>query len=154
MWLDQDDRAGREAAGQFSSTPTTSNSTFTLSLTITPPPSRATFQVRPKSLREMEVVAENEARVSPLGPVAAPPNSADRVTGLVTPLMVRSPLTVKSSSSPVMEVVTKVHSGFLSASQKSADTRCSSRCLLPVRSEERRVGKEQRHKCSVSLYMI
>ena len=77
----------------------------TLSETMTPPASRAAFQVTLNSLREIEVEAVKPARVVPKASTATPLNSASSFTGLVTPRRVSSPVTVPSpslSSRPVI----------------------------------------------------
>jgi len=63
----------------------------TLSETSTPPASSAAFQVRPKSLREIVVLASKPARVLPNGSTATPLNSVASSTDCVTPWIVRSP---------------------------------------------------------------
>ena len=75
-------------------------------------------------------------RALPKGSVAAPLNSASSSTGLVMPLMVRSPTRVNSSPlTSLMPVETKVISGVFSVSKKSADFRWPSRSPLPVSTE-------------------
>ena len=71
----------------------TSNSRVTFSLTSTPPASRAAFQLTPQSLRLTVVVPSKPMRWLPNGSTAVPVYSKSTVTGLVTPLMVRSPVT-------------------------------------------------------------
>ena len=55
----------------------------TSSLTITPPPSIAVFQVKPKSVRLIVPLRVKPAFVLPHGSVAIPPNSAVNRIGLV-----------------------------------------------------------------------
>src|SRR5580692_13144379 len=71
----------------------------TSSPTRMPPVSRAAFQVNPKSLRLIFVVAETATRVLPHGSFAGGvgPSTAKR-TLWVTPRMVRSPSTASSPS--------------------------------------------------------
>src|SRR5215472_16251275 len=72
----------------------------TSSPTRMPPVSRAAFQVRPKSLRLIFVVAETAIRVLPQGSLlgGVGPSTAN-FTLRVTPLIVRSPSTDSSPSS-------------------------------------------------------
>ena len=72
----------------------TSNSRVILSDTMTPPVSRAAFQLMPQSLRLMVVAPSKPARMLPYGSLAAPVNSKSIVTGFVTSLMVRSPVSL------------------------------------------------------------
>ena len=109
-----------------------SNSSLILSETSTPPVSSAAFQVRPQSLRLRVVAPSKPMRVLPNGSWAEPVNSKATVTGLVTPLMVRSPVIVQSSPSRATEVEMKVMSGNCSVSKKSPESRWPSRCSLPV----------------------
>jgi len=111
------------------------SSIFPLSPPSTPPVSRAAFHVRSKSLREISVDASKPARELPKGSVAMPANSVRRTTERVTPLMVRSPVTAKSSPSAATEVAANVQTGFFSASQKSALVRWASRSGFPVLTE-------------------
>ena len=69
-----------------------SNSSLIFSETRTPPVSSAAFQVRPQSLRLMVVAPSKPTRMLPNGSWAEPVYSKSTVTGLVTPLMVRSPV--------------------------------------------------------------
>jgi hypothetical protein len=98
----------------------------------TPPVSSAALYVRPKSLREISVLASKPARLLPNGSVAMPMNSVARTTERVTPLIVRSPVTAKSSPEAATEVEVNVQTGFFSTSQKSALLRWPSRSGLPV----------------------
>src|SRR3546814_13527804 len=98
----------------------TSNSRLTFSLTSTPPASRAAFQLTPQSLRLTLVVPSRPMRVLLYGSTALPLYSKSTVTGLVTPLMVRSPVT-RYSVSPVCStaVEANVISGYVSQIDKS-----------------------------------
>ena len=102
--------------------------------TSTPPVSSAEFHVRPKSFRLILVVAERPMRVLPQGslPGALGPSTA-KVTGLVMPCRVRSPVTAYSPS-PVRftAVDLKVMVGYFSASKKSGLLRWPSRWASPV----------------------
>ena len=90
----------------------TSNSSLIFSETSTPPVSSAAFQVRPQSLRLMEVLPSKPTRRLPNGSLAEPVDSKSIVTGLVTPLMVRSPVMVQVvASARATSVETKVISG-------------------------------------------
>src|SRR6478752_789965 len=64
--------------------------------------------------------------------VAERVGSKTTVTGLVSPLIDRSPVTTQSSPSRSTLVEEKVISLLLSASKKSADLRCPSRSATPV----------------------
>ena len=92
----------------------------------------AAFQLTPQSLRLTVVVASKPALVLPHGSWPTPPNSTSKVTGLVTSLMVRSPVTSQSSPSRSTLVETKVISGNSSMARKSLLRRCSSRWALRV----------------------
>src|SRR5690625_483973 len=127
-------RAGR-GEGDQAATAEISRVMRTLSPTSTPPVSRAAFQVRPKSLREISVLAEKPTRSAPNGSVAEPLYSTARAAGRVTPLMVRSPWTVNSGSEPSTRVLVKVQVGLFSASQKSALRRWLSRFSSRVSTE-------------------
>ena len=72
-----------------------SNSSLTFSETSTPPVSSAAFQVRPQSLRLTVSSPSKPTRGLPNGSTAEPVSSKSMVTGLVTSLMVRSPVTVQ-----------------------------------------------------------
>src|SRR6266853_3874483 len=77
----------------------TSSVMVTSSPTRMPPVSSAAFQVRPKSLRLILVVAEVAIRVLPQGSfVGGVGPSTAKVTLRVTPRMVRSPSTFNSPS--------------------------------------------------------
>ena len=110
----------------------TSNSSLIFSETSTPPVSSAAFQVRPQSLRLIEVEPSKPTRRLPNGSRAEPVDSKPMVTGLETPLMVRSPVMTQSSPSRSTLVETKVISGLTSASKKSPDLRWPSRSATPV----------------------
>jgi hypothetical protein len=111
----------------------TSSSRVTFSLTRTPPASRAAFQLTPQSLRLTAVAPSNPIRSFPKGSVAAPVSSKSTVTGLVTPLIVRSPVTAKRPSpAGWTEVETNVISGCCSMSKKSLLRRWASRSALRV----------------------
>src|SRR6478609_663538 len=92
-----------------------SNSRVTFSLTRTPPASSAAFQLTPQSLRLMTTEPSNPTRELPNGSLAEPWYSSGIVTGLVTPRIVRSPVTrnVPNALSPScsIEVETKVICG-------------------------------------------
>src|SRR5438477_1820054 len=66
--------------------------------TSSPPVSRATFQVRPKSSRLTSVAALKPMRSSPMGEAPPPSNSTWSVTGFVVPCTVRSPASSQVSS--------------------------------------------------------
>ena len=76
-----------------------SNWSLILSETRTPPVSSAAFQVSPQSLRSRVAEPSKPIRVLPKGSWAEPVNSKGTEIGLVTPLMVRSPVIVQSSPS-------------------------------------------------------
>jgi hypothetical protein len=80
---------------------------FTSSLTKTPPVSKAAFQFRPKSLLLIFPSKVNPALVFPQGSWLIPPNSTSNCTGLVTPLMVKCPVTLSAK-----EALSKVMLGF------------------------------------------
>src|SRR5690625_4931511 len=105
----------------------TSSSILTLSLTIIPPASSATFHVRPKSLRLISVLASRPRAGIPDGLTVTPMNSPDKVTGRVSPCRVRSPSISISSPSARTAVDLKVHTGHFSTSKKSAEGRYSRR---------------------------
>ena len=109
-----------------------SNSSLIFSETSTPPVSSAAFQVRPQSLRLMLVPPSKPMRRLPNGSRAEPVDSKVIVIGLVSPLMVRSPVMTQSSPSRSTLVEEKVISLLLSASKKSADLRWPSRSATPV----------------------
>ena len=101
--------------------------------TSTPPVSRATFHVIPKSSRSISVRAETASFSLPHGSLAMPSSSTSTVTGLVTPLMVRSPVTVKSVPLPETTfALAKVMVGYFSISRKSPERRWVSRSATPV----------------------
>src|SRR6266849_3859398 len=105
----------------------TSSVMVTSSPTRIPPVSSAAFQVRPKSLRSIFVVAVNPTRVLPHGSLAAAVGPSTVNTTLrVTPWIVRSPATASSPSLPrVMRVDLKESAGNFSTSKKSALLRCA-----------------------------
>src|SRR4051794_10738500 len=88
------DASGRTGRGQLASVrmADTSNSSVTFSLTSTPPASRAAFQLRPQSLRLTVALPSNPTLVLSNGSTAVPVYSKSTVTGLVAPLIVRSPV--------------------------------------------------------------
>src|SRR5262249_34886061 len=75
----------RLGEGQSCLTASISKSSLAFLPTRTPPVSRATFQVRPKSSRSTSVVAEKPARRPPHGSLVQPRYSTSSVTGRVTP---------------------------------------------------------------------
>ena len=81
-----------------------------------------------KSLRCRVPVAEKPLRVTPLGSVcgAAGPSTV-RVTGLVTPARVRSPVIISLPADLVSDVDLKVIVGYLATSKKSGLFRWVSR---------------------------
>ena len=101
--------------------------------TRTPPLSSATFQVMPKSSRLISVLAVTASFSLPHGSFATPSSSTSRVTSRVTPLIVRSPTTVKSLPFwATTRALPKVMVGNFSTSRKSPETRWASRSLVPV----------------------
>src|SRR5262245_60274272 len=100
--------------------------------TTTPAPSPGNSQRRPKSLRLTVVVASTPRRTPPAwlnggGAVTA------RITGLVTPCIVRLPLTEYVVALDLRKLVeVKVMTGYLAASKKSGPFRCVSRSSTPV----------------------
>ena len=100
-----------------------SKSSLIFSETSTPPVSSAAFQVRPQSLRLIEVEPSKPTRRLPKGSRAEPVSSKTMVTGLVTSLMVRSPVIAHSSPSRSTLVETKVSCLWVSTSKKSPDLR-------------------------------
>src|SRR5260370_2162751 len=106
----------------------TSNSTFRLSPTRNPPVSSAAFQLRPKSLRLILVVAEAPILAFPQGSfVSADGISTLRTTSLVTPWIVRLPSNRSSSPCSVISLLLKLMLGYFSTSTKSALFTCVSR---------------------------
>src|SRR5450631_248723 len=103
-----------------------------LSPTTTPAPSPGKSQRRPKSLRLTDVVASMPRRMPPAwlnggGAVTA------RVTGLVTPCIVRLPVAEYEVALDLLKLVeTKVMTGYLATSKKSGPLRCVSRSSTPV----------------------
>jgi hypothetical protein len=93
-----------------------SPATFTSSLTITPPASRAAFQFNPKSFLLIFPSKEKPAFVFPHGSILIPPKSTSRTTGFVIPLIVRFPVTSLFNAED-----SKVIVGFASALKNSAD---------------------------------
>src|SRR3954451_25089146 len=104
------------------------------------PPSIGMLKSTPHSLREIDVVPSKPARVPPHGSVSVPKYSTSRVTGLVTPLMVRSPVTSRPLPPFSTRVLVNVIGPLFSTSKKSAERRCasrfSSRVLIELRSIE------------------
>src|SRR4051812_709846 len=103
-----------------------------LSPTTTPAPSPGKSQRRPKSFRLTAVVASMPRRMPPAwlnggGAVTA------RVTGLVTPCMVRLPVTEYEVALDLLKLFeTKVIAGYLAMSKKSGPLRWVSRSSTPV----------------------
>src|SRR5437773_202275 len=106
----------------------------TSSPTATPPASSAWFQVRPKSLRLIFVVACAPARVLPHGSfISGVGPSTSRTTGRVTPCRVRSPLTLyRPVPAGSILVETNVIFGYLATSRKSGLRRWLSRFSMCV----------------------
>ncbi len=109
----------------------------TSSPSIIPPWSRALFQLKPQSLRLIVVLATKPAWVPrvwppmPTGPI--PRNSTSRVTGLLTPRIVRSPRIWNFFGSfPITLVLLKVSVGYFSTQKKSWVRRWLSRRSTPV----------------------
>ena len=102
------------------------------------PPSIGTLKSTPHSLREICVVPSKPARVPPHGSVSVPTYSTSRVTGLVTPLRVRSPVTSRPLPPCSTLVLRKVIGPLFSTSKKSPErrwaSRFSSRVLIEFRS--------------------
>src|SRR3954451_6794523 len=110
-----------------------SNSSLTFSLTRTPPLSSATFQARSQSRRLTVARPSKPARKLPHGSLEVPVSSNCTATGLVLPLMVRSPISVYTSSSTLSTLVlTNEIVGYFSRSKKSGVLRWASRSALPV----------------------
>jgi len=76
--------------------------------------------------------ASNPARAAPKASTAEPVYSRERSTGLVTPAMVRSPVTTKSLPSALTDVEVKDQVGLTSVEKKSALWRWASRLASPV----------------------
>src|SRR5260370_8340026 len=111
----------------------TSNSTFRLSPTRNPPVSSAAFQLRPKSLRLILVVAEAPILAFPQGSfVSADGISTLRTTSLVTPWIVRLPSNRSSSPCIVISLLLTLIVGSFSTSRKSALFSCVSRAASRV----------------------
>ncbi len=88
--------------------------------------------MRPHSFREILPRTASEVRWLFQGSVTTPDISPVRVTGFVTPRMVRSPTIVRSSRLPETFVERKVRVGWFATSKKSGDLRCASRWSLLV----------------------
>ena len=100
----------------------------TSSPTRMPPVSSAAFQVSPKSLRLIFVVADNPRRVFPQGRRGRSRNVKSHVTLRVTPRMVSSPVTANSPSpARLMRVDLNDRFGNFSTCRKSALFKCVSR---------------------------
>src|SRR4051812_8220074 len=103
-----------------------------VSPTTTPAPSPGNSQRRPKSFRLTDVVASMPRRMPPAwlnggGAVTA------RVTGLVTPCIVRLPVTEYEVALDLLKLIeTKAITGYLATSKKSGPLRCVSRSSTPV----------------------
>src|SRR5271154_2008199 len=92
----------------------------TSSPTTTPPVSSALFQVRPKSLRLIFVLAEAPACRPPITLTGAPDDSTSSTTGLVTPCSLRSPVTLDLPGPAASTLVDlNVIVGYLATSRKS-----------------------------------
>ena len=84
-------------------------------------------------MRLISVLALNPARWSPHGEATVPRYSRSSVTGRVTSLIVRSPVSLYSPSPASSTLVErKVMVGYFSTSKKSALRRCSSRPASPL----------------------
>src|SRR5215469_9931182 len=103
-----------------------------LSPTTTPVPSPGKSQRRPKSLRLTDVVASTPRRMPPAWLKGGEAVTA-RVTGLVTPCIVRLPVTEYEVALDLLTLLeTKVMTGYLATSKNSALLRCVSRSSTPV----------------------
>src|SRR5215468_12127537 len=103
-----------------------------LSPTTTPVPSPGKSQRSPKSLRLTDVVASMPRRIPPAWLNGGEAVTA-RVTGLVTPCIVRSPVTEYDVALDLLKLLeTKVITGYLATSKKSGPLRCVSRSSTPV----------------------
>src|SRR5882762_7988873 len=127
-------------------TNSTSSVMVTSSPTRMPPVSSAVFQVRPKSLRLIFVVADTATRVFPQGSfVGGVGPSTEKSTLRVTPRMVRSPSTASSPSrTRLMRVDFKDIVGNFSTSKKSALFRCASRWASRVSIEAASINASTR----------
>src|SRR3954463_1881313 len=98
-----------------------------VSPTTTPAPSPGNSQRRPKSFRLTDVVASMPRRMPPAWLNGGEAVTA-KVTGLVTPCIVKLPVTEYDVPLDLLTLVeTKVIAGYLAASKKSALLRCVSR---------------------------
>src|SRR6266404_3633657 len=79
--------------------------------TVSPPVSSRRFQTSPKSLRSSLPVALNPILSPPHGSFCCPSNRTSKVIGLVTSLIVKSPVSLNSSRSPSIPVLRNVISG-------------------------------------------
>src|SRR5882672_5617241 len=106
----------------------------TSSPTATPPVSKVLFQTKPKSLRNSLPVAEAPRTVLPDRALEGGAiESTVRVTGLVTPWIVRFPIARSLPSAAFSKWLDlKVMKGYFATSKKSAPRRCSSRLALRV----------------------
>src|SRR6476620_11164147 len=103
-----------------------------LSPTTTPAPSPGKSHTRPKSLRLTDVVASMPRRMPPAWLNGGEAVTA-KVTGLVTPCIVKLPVTEYDVALDLLTLVeTKVTAGYLATSKKSALLRCVSRSSTPV----------------------
>src|SRR3954465_5973771 len=103
-----------------------------LSPTTTPAPSPGNSQTRPKSFRLTDVVASMPRRMPPAW-VNGGGAVTERLTGLVTPCMVRLPVTAYEVALDLLKLVeTKGITGYLATSKKSGPLRCVSRSSTPV----------------------
>src|SRR4029453_3556192 len=103
-----------------------------LSPTTTPVPSPGKSQRRPKSLRLTEVVASMPRRMPPAWLNGGEAVTA-RVTGLVTPCIVRLPVTEYEGALDLLRLLeTEVITGYLATSKNSGLLRCVSRSSTPV----------------------
>src|SRR5512143_797220 len=106
-----------------------------LSPTTTPVPSPGKSQRRPKSLRLTDVVASMPRRTPPAWLNGGEAVTA-KVTGLVTPCIVKLPVTEYDVALDRLTFVeTKVIAGYLATSKNSALLRCVSRSSTPVEIE-------------------
>src|ERR1019366_3499387 len=95
-----------------------------------PPWSSTWLKLTPKSLRWIVAVAVKPARRLPHGSFAmTPPRSTSSTTSRVAPRIVRSPVTARRSLPfSATRLLTNRMRGCLSASKKSPERRCASRC--------------------------
>ena len=119
---------GKVRRGLFScSTASTVTVMSILSPISSRPPSIGMLKSMPNSLREMLPVPSKPTRVPPHGSLSVPSTSTSSVTGLVTPLIERSPVTSRPLPPPVTSVALNVMAPWFSTSKKSAERRWLSR---------------------------